>query len=160
MYTNEKDQIITTTANFFEENIKFSRLYMLYFVSYVGSIGLIIALSIFMLMCILEVINNTSNYNILIKLGTSDKSICHAVFKQITSYFFILSTFITINITFYFLLFSKYRHLFNQTKILRHAIYKTVIPIFILFFVCYIIVCCVCKYILSKSVGQGKSQRN
>ena len=80
LYTNEKEQIITTTAKFFQENIKFSHVNMIYFMSYVGITGLIIALSIFVIMSILEIVQNTDNYKTLLKLGVPAKSVNSSVF--------------------------------------------------------------------------------
>ena len=48
--------------------------------SYVGITGLIIALSIFVIMSILEIVQNTDNYKTLLNLGVPAKSVNSSVF--------------------------------------------------------------------------------
>ena len=128
---------------------------MIYFMSYVGITGLIIALSIFVIMSILEVVQNTDNYKTLLKLGVPAKSVKSSVFKQVTSYFFILSEFVMINVIYSFLLFSKHKTLFNQAKILPYVFGKTFAPILLLLVISYIMVVSVCRRIVNKSILQS-----
>ena len=123
--------------------------------SYVGITGIIVALSIFVIMSILEVVQNTDNYKTLLKLGVPAKSVKSSVFKQVTSYFFILSEFVMINVIYSFLLFSKHKTLFNQAKILPYVFGKTFAPILLLLVISYIMVVSVCRRIVNKSILQS-----
>ena len=110
---------------------------------------------VFVIMSILEVVQNTDNYKTLLKLGVPAKSVKSSVFKQVTSYFFILSEFVMINVIYSFLLFSKHKTLFNQAKILPYVFGKTFAPIFLLLVISYIMVVSVCRRIVNKSILQS-----
>ena len=123
--------------------------------SYVGITGIIVALSIFVIMSVLEVVQNTDKYKTLLKLGVPAKSVKSSIFKQVTSYFFILSAFVMINVVYSFLLFSKHKPLFNQAKILSYVFGKMFVPILLLLVISYIMVVSVCRRIVNKSILQS-----